>query len=125
MIRREQGRSRQGETHYDEGRRAAVSLPQSSHTNDPAVPEQQTDVANSRLKPLPAVLGESLGADRGLICGFILRSDGAPQELPAEEIAPALVQAATATDLVVWLHFNLSDARARRWLLDASFLPES
>jgi hypothetical protein len=26
-------------------------------------------------------------------------------------------------DKVTWLHFNLSDARARRWLLDAAFVP--
>ena len=74
---------------------------------------------------MPSILSESLGADRGLICGFKLRPDAAPQEIPAEEIAPALVQVETATDTVIWLHFNLSDARARRWLLDATFLPES
>jgi zinc transporter len=33
------------------------------------------------------------------------------------------VQALAQTDQVTWLHFNLSDARARRWLLDAAFVP--
>jgi zinc transporter len=74
---------------------------------------------------MPAVLSESLGADRGLICGFRLRPNTAPQEIPTEEVAPALVQAQAGSDAVVWLHFNLSDARARRWLLDATFLPEA
>lgn len=74
---------------------------------------------------MPAVLSESLGADRGLICGFKLRAHATPQEIPAEEIASALLQIETAAETVVWLHFNLSDARARRWLLDATFLPES
>ena len=83
------------------------------------------DNADPRPKPMPAVLSESLGADRGLICGFRLRPDAAPQEIPAEEIAPALGQAQAGSDAVVWLHFNLSDARARRWLLEATFLPES
>lgn len=74
---------------------------------------------------MPSILSESLGADRGLICGYKLRADAAPQEIPAEEIVPALVQIETTADAVIWLHFNLSDARARRWLLDATFLPES
>lgn len=70
---------------------------------------------------MPSFLSEPFGADRGLICGFKLRAGLPPQDIPAEETAQALLQ----TDAVVWLHFNLSDARARRWLLDASFLPES
>lgn len=74
---------------------------------------------------MPGVLSESLGADRGLICGFSLRPGSTPQEIPAEEIATALVQVQNTPDAVAWLHFNLSDARARRWLLDATFLPES
>jgi Mg2+ and Co2+ transporter CorA len=36
----------------------------------------------------------------------------------ADGIAEALAQA----DHVTWLHFNLSDQRARRWLLDAAFV---
>jgi zinc transporter len=71
------------------------------------------------------VLSESLGADRGLICGYRLRPNAAPQEIPTEEVASALMQALAGADGVVWLHFNLSDARARRWLLEATFLPEA
>jgi zinc transporter len=82
------------------------------------------DTADARPKPMPAVLSDSLGADRGLICGFRLRPQAAPQEIPAEDIAAALLQAQAPSDVVVWLHFNLSDARARRWLLEATFLPE-
>src|SRR6185436_6029416 len=74
---------------------------------------------------MPAILSDSLGMDRGLICGFRLRPDGAPQEIVVEEIANALSQTENAPGSVIWLHFNLSDARARRWLLDATFLPES
>jgi zinc transporter len=40
--------------------------------------------------------------------------------LPAESIVTSLQR----EDVVTWLHFNLSDARARRWLLQAQFLPQ-
>jgi zinc transporter len=74
---------------------------------------------------MPTILSDSLGVDRGLICGFRLRGEAAPQEISVEDIASALSQTETVPNQVVWLHFNLSDARARRWLLDATFLPES
>jgi len=74
---------------------------------------------------MPGVLSESLGADRGLICGYRLRPNAAPREIPTEEVASALMQAQAGVEAVVWLHFNLSDARARRWLLEATFLPEA
>ena len=77
------------------------------------------------IGPMPTILSDNLGIDRGLICGYRLRGSSVPQEIPAEDIASALVQTETVPDQVVWLHFNLSDARARRWLLDATFLPES
>ncbi|MDY6948239.1 MAG: CorA family divalent cation transporter [Pseudomonadota bacterium] len=84
------------------------------------------DTADARPKPMPSVLSDSLGADRGLICGYRLRPDAVPQEIPAEDIAAALLQTTQGgADAVVWLHFNLSDARARRWLLEATFLPEA
>lgn len=83
------------------------------------------DNTNSRPKPMPAVLSDSLGADRGLICGYRLRPNATPQEIPAEDIASALLQTRDGSDAVIWLHFNLSDARARRWLLEATFLPEA
>lgn len=73
---------------------------------------------------MPAVLSESLGADRGLICGYRLRPRATPQEISSEDIASALLQTQGGSEVVVWLHFNLSDARARRWLLEATFLPE-
>jgi zinc transporter len=42
---------------------------------------------------------------------------------PREITAGGIVDAIARRDVVTWLHFNLSDARARRWLLEASFLP--
>jgi Mg2+ and Co2+ transporter CorA len=68
-----------------------------------------------QLQPMPLFLNESVGADRGLICGYQLQEQGPAREVTAGGIAQP--------DKVTWLHFNLSDARARRWLLDAAFLP--
>ncbi len=73
------------------------------------------------LQPMPLFLNETVGADRGLICGYQLQPRGPAREVTADGIVQALAQ----PDQVTWLHFNLSDARARRWLLDASFLPKA
>lgn len=72
-----------------------------------------------QLQPMPLFLNEAAGADRGLICGYQLQSSGPAREVTADGIVQALAQ----PDAVTWLHFNLSDARARRWLLDAAFVP--
>src|ERR1700754_430789 len=72
-----------------------------------------------QLQPMPLFLNETVGADRGLICGYQLQPQGPAREVSADGIVQALAQ----TDQVTWLHFNLSDARARRWLLDAAFVP--
>jgi zinc transporter len=73
----------------------------------------------SQLQPLPVFINEAAGADRGLICGYQLFATGKPREISADSIGESLAR----HDVVTWLHFNLSDARARRWLLDAHFLP--
>ena len=63
--------------------------------------------------PMPIFLNETGSADRGLICGYRLAEGRTPLE-----VAPDGVLQAFASDQgVTWLHFNLSDARARRWLL--------
>jgi zinc transporter len=72
-----------------------------------------------QLQPMPLFLNETAGADRGLICGYQLQASGPAREVTADGIVQALAQ----PDQVTWLHFNLSDARARRWLLDAAFVP--
>jgi zinc transporter len=68
---------------------------------------------------MPLFLNETANADRGLICGFQVQASGATREVTAEGIVEALAQ----RGVVNWLHFNLTDARARRWLLEATFLP--
>jgi zinc transporter len=74
-----------------------------------------------QLQPMPLFLNETVGADRGLICGYQLQAQGPAREVTADGIVQALAQ----PDKVTWLHFNLSDQRARRWLLAAPFLPEA
>ena len=71
------------------------------------------------LQSSPAFINEAAGADRGLICGFQL----APGERPREIAVDAMVESLARRDVVTWLHFNLSEARARRWLLESEFLP--
>jgi len=72
-----------------------------------------------QLQPLPGFIHDELGADRGLICGYQLAAGTRPLELAADTMVASLQRA----DVLTWLHFNLSDARARRWLLQAAFLP--
>jgi zinc transporter len=74
-----------------------------------------------QLQPMPLFLSEAAGADRGLICGYQLQPHGPAREVTADGIVQALAQ----HDQVTWLHFNLSDQRARRWLLGAPFVPEA
>jgi zinc transporter len=74
----------------------------------------------AQLQPLPGFIHDDLGADRGLICGYQLVPGARPRELGADTMVASLER----RDGVTWLHFNLSDARARRWLLQAPFLPQ-
>lgn len=82
---------------------------------------RETLAGMALLQPIPAFINETAGADRGLICGFQL----APGEKPREISVDAMVESLSRQDVVTWLHFNLSEARARRWLLGAEFLPEA
>ncbi|TXH36991.1 MAG: Mg2+/Co2+ transporter [Rhodospirillaceae bacterium] len=49
---------------------------------------------------------------RGLICGYVLHPDRALEPLPDADIDDAMA----SPDHHIWLHFNLADMRARRWL---------
>ncbi len=71
------------------------------------------------LQPIPTFLIETSGTDGGLICGYQVLDNGQVLSIPVD----AMVEALDRRDRVTWLHFNLSDARARRWLLDAGLLP--
>ena len=74
----------------------------------------------TQLQGLPGFINADSGADRGLICGYQLAPGAPPRELLPESIVASLQR----EDVVTWLHFNLSDARARRWLLQAQFVPQ-
>lgn len=57
--------------------------------------------------------------ERGLICGFLLR----PQALPLPLGWEAAVQALKTEGSSLWLHFNLSDSRARSWIASCDRIP--
>ncbi len=59
-------------------------------------------------------------SDGGLICGFALSRHNPPHDLEIDDIEAAL----TTSDTVTWLHFNLSNARARHLLSNAAFVPD-
>jgi zinc transporter len=77
------------------------------------------NMSTASIRPIPAFINESVGADRGLICGFQLRGGQPPRELDAD----AAVEALASGDSVTWLHFNLNEGRARRWLLESELVP--
>ncbi len=49
----------------------------------------------------------------GLVWAFRIHSDGSPEALPVDQ------PIAFAHDGLLWLHFNLADARALQWLASA------
>src|SRR5262245_17176532 len=60
-------------------------------------------------------------AERGLICAFWLRPVDAPVEVTETDQSDLRIR----EEGVTWLHFNLGDVRAKRWLTEASFVPQS
>jgi zinc transporter len=63
----------------------------------------------------------SLGQEHGLICGFVLDSDGSSRPIAIDDVGDALARA----DQVIWLHFNASHAGARRWMSKQSVVPQA
>jgi zinc transporter len=66
------------------------------------------------------VISASVGRDVGLLCAFAIP----PGDERVRELAPPEIDAELArTDGIVWLHFNLSNARARQIIAQFAFLP--
>ena len=63
-----------------------------------------SDTARSPLVPVP-----------GLVWAFRIHSDGVPEMLAVDQPIPF------SRDGLLWLHFNLADARALQWLTSANF----
>jgi zinc transporter len=71
---------------------------------------------------LPCMLAKSpLVDDGGLICGYILRSDGSLHHLDWHEVDAIIGEA----DANIWLHFNLADLRAKRWIETCAAIPRA
>src|SRR4029453_6464508 len=64
-----------------------------------------SDRAPSPLVPVPVP---------GLVWAFRIHSDGAPEMLALDQPIPF------SHDGLLWLHFNLADARALQWLTSAT-----
>jgi len=59
--------------------------------------------------------------DSGLICGYILRSDGSLHHLHWHEVDTIIGE----PDANIWLHFNLADLRAKRWIETCAAIPRA
>jgi zinc transporter len=59
--------------------------------------------------------------DRGLITGFVFCLDEPPVRLGWPELRRL---AEVDQGKLIWLHFNLTDVRAREWIAKSGFLPE-
>lgn len=57
--------------------------------------------------------------DGGLICGYVLQADGSLHHVDWRSIDELIAQ----PDANIWLHFNLADMRAKRWLESTSLIP--
>ncbi len=63
-------------------------------------------------------LAPSYGSDRnGLICGYLFTADAAGRPITLDEALAWLAQPpAQGSQAFIWLHFNLADAAAERWM---------
>jgi zinc transporter len=57
----------------------------------------------------------------GLICGYILRSDGSLHHLDWQKVDSVMGE----QDANIWLHFNLADLRAKRWIETCAAIPRA
>jgi len=73
-----------------------------------------SEIAMPDINVVQSVIPDA-GADIGLICAFAISPEGV-REIELTEID-------SAADAVLWLHFNLNNARARHLLSRAAFIP--
>src|SRR3954465_231652 len=74
---------------------------------DTSVADAFANSGHARLPLLPTPVP-------GLVWAFRIHSDGAPEALPIDQPIPF------SHDGLLWLHFNLADARALQWLTPAN-----
>ena len=73
-----------------------------------------TAVANALVDSDPARAALAPASVPGLVWAFRIHSDGAPEALAVDQPLPF------SRDGLLWLHFNLADARALQWLTSAN-----
>jgi zinc transporter len=74
---------------------------------------------SSNTPARPAFLPRVARADGGLICGFVISPTTGAAEIELEDIE----QTPLGSNGVVWLHFNLTNARARQAIARLSMIP--
>jgi zinc transporter len=74
----------------------------------------------SSAPPSPKLANGITETDWGLICGYQL----VPGQKPTEIFVDGIEESLARRDAVTWLHLNLGDARTRRWIGEAAFLPD-
>lgn len=67
----------------------------------------------------PRLVPRVARADAGLICGFAISPDAPVAEIELEDVADNQLR----SDGVIWLHFNLANARGRQAITRLPFIP--
>jgi zinc transporter len=61
----------------------------------------------------------------GLLCGYLFAPGHPGREIEADEACDALAAQQSGSDAFLWLHFNLANQAAQRWLQQRLALPEA
>jgi zinc transporter len=74
--------------------------------------------------PRPAPADANYGSDKaGMVCGYAFRPGEAGREIDSDAVAEWL--AAPGNDEFLWLHFNLANSAASRWIEQHLVVPEA
>jgi zinc transporter len=65
-------------------------------------------------------MSNTIQDNQGLICGFLLNS-----QAPVKHFLWDAVSQVFTNESIIWLHFNLVDARARKWIAQCDRIPEA
>jgi zinc transporter len=81
--------------------------------------ESHSKNPSDKTSPAAALLPRVTRGDAGLICGFVLSPSAGVAEVELEDIADIPLTA----DSVLWLHFNLTNTRARQAISRLEIIP--
>src|SRR3569833_2704386 len=81
--------------------------------------ESNPPSSSTKASPAAALLPRVTRADAGLICGFVLSPSAGVAEVELEDIGEIPLN----SDSVLWLHFNLTNTRARQAISRLEIIP--